>query len=116
MAYLFESRIPEEKSVLFALRYVYGINYSISLLICKNLGFSQNFKVKELSSEQISKLIKITELMELKIGTELKKTKQFRTKNLVAIKSYRGFRKSQGLPARGQRTHTNAKSCRKPSI
>jgi small subunit ribosomal protein S13 len=116
MLYIFESTLPEKKSVFFALTHVYGINYSISLLICKKLGFSQNFKVKELSSEQIENLIKITELMNLKIGVELKKRKQLRNKTLVTIKSYRGFRKSQGLPARGQRTHTNARSCRKKFI
>lgn len=116
MTYLFESRIPEEKSVVFALTYIYGINYSTSLLICKKLGFSKNFKVKELSNNQIHRLIKVANLMNLKLGTELKKTKQLRHKTLVSIKSYRGLRKSQGLPVRGQRTHTNAKSCKKFSV
>lgn len=113
MIYLFESNIPEEKSVFFALTHIYGINKSTSLLICKKLGLSNNIKVKNLSSDQIAKLFKITESLNLILGSTLKKKKQLNFKKLTSIKSYRGLRKNQGLPVRGQRTHTNARNCRK---
>lgn len=113
MIYLFESRIPEEKSVYFALTYVYGIHKSTALLICKNLGFLKNIKIKDLSIDQINKLLKTTEFLNLLVGSSLKKKKHLILKNLISIKSYRGLRRTQGLPTRGQRTHTNARSCRK---
>src|SRR5689334_11916866 len=107
MIYLIESKIPEEKSVLFALTYIYGINKSTSLLLCKKLGFSSNIKIKNLSQDQLTKLLKTTELLNLVLGSNLKKIKQLNFKKLTNIKSYRGLRKIQGLPVRGQRTHTN---------
>lgn len=113
MVYIFESRIPEEKSVYFALTYVYGINRSTSFLICKTLGFLKNIKIKNLSTEQINKLLKIAEVLNIVLGSNLKKKKQLSLKKLVSIKSYRGLRKTKGLPIRGQRTHTNARTCRK---
>lgn len=116
MVYLFESKIPEEKSVLFALTYIYGINKSTSYLICKKLGFSINLKINLLSNEQLNLLVKTTELLNLILGSNLKKLKQLHFKNLVSIKSYKGLRKKQGLPVRGQRTHTNAKTARKNNI
>jgi small subunit ribosomal protein S13 len=113
MIYLFESKIPETKSVFFALTYVYGINRTNSLLICKKLGFSKNFKIKNLSKEQTNKLIKIVESLNINLVSDLKKTKLLSFKKLVSIKSYRGLRRNQGLPVRGQRTHTNAKTSSK---
>lgn len=113
MIYLAESNLPEKKSVEFALKYVYGINKFNSSLICKKLGFSKNLKVKDLSKDQINKLLKLIELLNINVGSELRKLKQLNLKKLINIKSYRGLRRSQGLPVRGQRTHTNAKTSRK---
>ena len=56
MIYLVEAKIPENKSIFFALMYVYGINKTNSLLICKKLGFSKNLKTKDLSKEQINNI------------------------------------------------------------
>lgn len=113
MVYLFESKVPEKKSVLFALTHIYGINKSTSSLLCKKVGFSKNVKIEELSNEQLNKILKTIELISLVLGSNLKKIKQLNRNNLISIKSYKGVRKTQGLPIRGQRTHTNAKSCRK---
>lgn len=113
MIYLFESKVPEDKSVFFALKYVYGIGKANSVLICKKLGFSLNLKLKDLSKEQVAQLIEVIEILNLELASDLKKTKLFITKNLVSIKSYRGLRRLQGLPVRGQRTHTNARTSRK---
>ena len=77
------------------------------------MGFSRNFKVKNLSKEQINKLIKTIEHLNLKLASDLKKSKILNTKKLISIQSYKGLRKIRGLPIRGQRTHTNAKTSRK---
>jgi small subunit ribosomal protein S13 len=113
MIYLFESELPENKSMFFTLTHVHGIGKFNSALICKKLGFSGNMKIKNLSKEQIYKLIKIIESSNIKLASDLKKLKLFVTKKLISIKSFRGLRKNQGLPVRGQRTHTNAKTSRK---
>jgi small subunit ribosomal protein S13 len=113
MVYLLETKLHENKSIFFALKDVYGIGKSRAFNICKNLGFSENLKVKNLSEEQIKKLLNLVENSEILITSDLKKVKNLIIKNLVFIKSYRGLRKIKGLPVRGQRTHTNGRTARK---
>ena len=113
MAYIFESELPQNKSVLFALVFIFGIGKFQANLFCNKLGLAKNFKVKNLSKEQITKLIKSIELSNLIIGIDLKKLRLLKTKKLLSIKSYKGLRRKRGLPVRGQRTHTNARTSRK---
>jgi small subunit ribosomal protein S13 len=113
MLYLLETKLPENKSIIYALTYITGIGKNTAFLICKKLGFSLNFKIKDLSQDQVISLLKLTDSLHLVLNNELKKLKSLTIKNLVSMKSYRGIRRSQGLPVRGQRTHTNAKSSRK---
>ena len=113
MIYLFESNLPENKSIFFALRFIYGLGKTKAIFLCKLLGFSSNLKVKDITKEQISKLSKLIESLEVQLASDLKKTKLLRNKQLISIKCYKGLRKAQGLPVRGQRTHTNAKAARK---
>jgi small subunit ribosomal protein S13 len=82
-------------------------------LVCKKLGFSKNFKTSELSSDQISKLVKIIEKSDLIVTNKLRKLQAFSLRNLVDIKSYKGLRRLNGLPVRGQRTHTNSKTAKR---
>ena len=113
MVYLFESELPENKSVFLSLTHIYGLGKFNSLLICKRLGFSKNLKVKNLSKEQVNKLVKTIEYLNIELASDLKKSKIISIKKLISIKSYKGLRKTKGLPIRGQRTHTNAKTSRK---
>nr|WDD39286.1 ribosomal protein S13 [Gomphonema parvulum] len=113
MVYIFESELLENKSILIALTQIFGIGNSNSSLICKNLGFAKNLKVKALSKEQLNLLIKTVENLDFSLASDLKKEKLLTFKKLISIKSYRGLRKYQGLPVRGQRTHTNAKTAKK---
>jgi small subunit ribosomal protein S13 len=112
MIYLLETELFEDKSILIALKNIYGIGKSRSISICKQLGFCFSLKVNELSDDQITKLLKLIESSDLVITSELKKLKQLITKKLVSIKSYRGLRRINGFPVRGQRTHTNAKTAK----
>lgn len=113
MVYLFESAIPEAKSVFFALTYIYGIGKTNAFLICKKLGFSKNLKINNLSKEQLNKLTKLIEFLDFELASDLKNLKLFKKNKLISIKTYRGLRSNRGLPVRGQRTHTNAKTARK---
>lgn len=113
MIYLFESELPENMSVVFALKRIYGIGKKNSFLICKKLGFSINLKIKNLSKYQITHILNLINSLNLVVAADLKNIKNLITKNLISIKSYRGLRKIQGLPVRGQRTHTNARTARK---
>lgn len=113
MIYLIESNIPDNKSVFFALTHIYGIGNSYALLICKKLGFSENFKVKNLSKDQITQLLNLIESLNIELASDLKKSKLLNKKKLITIKSYRGLRRNQGLPVRGQRTHTNSQTARR---
>jgi len=113
MIYLFDSKLPENKSIVFALTHVYGIGKSNALLICKKLGFLHNLNIKHLSKKQVQKLVKIIESLDIPLSSDLKKSKLINAKKLISIKSRKGLRKSQGLPVRGQRTHTNAKTAKK---
>ena len=110
MIYIFETEIITKKSVIFALKKIYGIGSTQAVKICKILGFSQNFKTSSLTNDQIKKLIKTIDLLGLVISSNLKKKKTFALKRLVNLKTYRGIRGIQGLPVRGQRTHTNGKT------
>ena len=113
MVYLLETELEENKSVFLALKNIYGIGHSRSFFICKQLGFGFNLKINELSDDQITKLLKLIESSNFIITSDLKKLKQLITKKLVAIKSYRGLRRINGFPVRGQRTHTNAKTAKR---
>jgi len=113
MVYLFESELPKNKSLSLALCNIYGLGQKHAFFICKNLGFSKNLTVQALSKEQLSKLVKYIESSSILIAGDLLKARLLVAKKLVYIKSYRGLRRYQGLPVRGQRTHTNAKTSRK---
>jgi small subunit ribosomal protein S13 len=113
MLYLLETKLPENKSVFFALTNIYGIGKSTAFSVCKKLGFSINLKTKDLTQEQITEMLQLIDSLNLKLNNELKKFRSINLKTLVSIKSYRGLRRVRGLPVRGQRTHTNAKSSRK---
>ena len=113
MLYLLETNLSENKSVFFALTQVYGIGKSTAFRICKKLGFSINLKIKDLTQEQTLEIIQTIDSLDLILNNELKKLKSLALKKLIDIKSYRGLRRVRGLPVRGQRTHTNAKTAKK---
>jgi len=113
MVYLFESKLPEIKSVYFGLNRIYGIGKSRSFLICKKLGFALNLKIKNLSVSQVNQISKLVESLDFIIANDLKRLNLLNKKRLITIKSYRGLRRKKGFPVRGQRTHTNAKTAKK---
>lgn len=113
MIYLFESKLPENKSIYFALKYIYGIGKNRSFLICKKLGFLPNVKVKNLSFSQINQISKFIESSNFVLANDLRRLNLLNKQKLLTIKSYRGLRRKKGFPVRGQRTHTNAKTAKR---
>jgi small subunit ribosomal protein S13 len=113
MLYFLETKLSEHKSVYFALTNIYGIGKNTAFMICKKLGFSINLKINNLTQEQITEMNQLADSLNLNLNNELKNLKSLTLTNLVSIKSYKGLRRVRGLPVRGQRTHTNAKSAKK---
>lgn len=113
MFYLFDSKLLKSKSVFVSLINIFGIGKFNSILICKQLGFCNNFKTKNLSQDQFNKIVKLIDYLNIKIANNLKKLRAVNTKTQILIKCYKGIRKIKGLPVRGQRTHTNCKTVKK---
>ena len=110
--YLFNTELPKNKHLFFALKSIYGLN-NFTNIILKKLGLSINFKVINLSAKQISKLVLIINKSNIIINNELKKIRLSLFNKLVNLKTIKGLRLLKGLPVRGQRTHTNAKTSKK---
>lgn len=113
MIYILETELPENKSIYFSLTKIFGIGKFQSFLICKKIGLSHNSKLSKLTSNQIIKLVKLIENSSLLINSNLRKYKITLINKLIQIKTYKGIRRLRGLPIRGQRTHTNAKTASK---
>ncbi len=105
--------IPENKRIEIALTYIFGIGRSKSNKILEKAGIDKNKKAKDLTPEELNKLRKIIETEE-KVEGELRKEIQMNIKRLIDIGCYRGIRHKLGLPVRGQRTHTNARTRKGP--
>ena len=113
MIYLFETDLDKNKPILFSLQKIFGIGHTTAKKICLCLGFSINMKTAFINNSQYLNIIKKIENLNLSVANDLKKQIIINNTKLINIKSYRGLRKLQGLPVRGQRTHTNAKSSRR---
>jgi small subunit ribosomal protein S13 len=113
MLYLFETELLKNKTVTLGLKLIFGLGHFNVAFVIKKLGFSKNLRIKNLLKRQIYKLIKAVNALNILLANDLKKFRLSIFQKLLNIKSIKGFRKSCGLPVRGQRTHTNAKTARK---
>jgi small subunit ribosomal protein S13 len=103
--------IPKDKRVEISLRYIYGIGPASSRRILSSSGINPDTKVKDLSEQEVSRIREIID-KEYKVEGGLRKEVNFNIKRLIEIGSYRGLRHRRGLPVRGQRTRTNARTKR----
>jgi small subunit ribosomal protein S13 len=103
--------LPRDKRVEVALTYINGVGLSSSRKILTRTGISPNTRVRDLQSDEIAKIRDII-ANEYKVEGALRSEVQMNIKRLIDIGSYRGLRHRRNLPARGQRTHTNAKTRR----
>nr|YP_010736390.1 ribosomal protein S13 [Zygnema circumcarinatum]QKQ14719.1 ribosomal protein S13 [Zygnema circumcarinatum]WEL36363.1 ribosomal protein S13 [Zygnema circumcarinatum] len=112
MSYILGTHFQPNTKVLRSLIQLFGIGRNKALQICDQLGISDTIKGNQLTRIQLDQLMKIISQHYL-IDTELKRIISNDIQRYIAIGAYRGLRHNNGLPVRGQRSHTNAKTCRK---
>ena len=104
--------IPRNKRVEISLTYIFGIGKSTSNKILEKAGVDKDTRVKDLTEEQVAQIRNFVE--EYKVEGELRKEIRLNIKRLLDIKSYRGLRHRNGLPVRGHKTKTNARTRKGP--
>ncbi|HYS01484.1 MAG TPA: 30S ribosomal protein S13 [Candidatus Limnocylindria bacterium] len=105
--------IPRDKRVEVALTYIYGIGPSVARRVLTIANVDPNARVKTLSDEQVGRLRDVID-KEVKVEGDLRREVALNIKRLQEIGTYRGLRHRRGLPVRGQRTRTNARTRRGP--
>jgi small subunit ribosomal protein S13 len=105
--------IPREKRVEYALPYIYGIGLPTSQQILERTGIDPDTRVRDLTDDEVARLRDIIE-KEMRVEGDLRREVAMNIKRLIDIGSYRGLRHRRGMPMRGQRTRTNARTRRGP--
>ena len=105
--------IPREKRLVISLTYVFGIGRSTAEKICEATGIDESTRTRDLTDEEINKIRAYID-QNLKVEGDLKREVQQDIKRKMEIGSYQGLRHRKGLPVRGQRTHTNARTRKGP--
>lgn len=105
--------VPRNKRVEISLTYIFGVGRSISNEILKRADVNKDTKVKDLTEDELGRIRKVID--EYKVEGELRKEIRLNIKRLTDIKCYRGLRHKMGLPVRGQKTKTNARTRKGPA-
>ena len=106
--------LPREKRVEIGLTYIYGIGVSSSKKILAKAGVNPDTRVKDLTDDQVVAIRNVLEDDEYKLEGDLRREVALNIKRLTEIGCYRGLRHRRGLPVRGQRTKTNARTRKGP--
>jgi len=106
--------IPTQKRVLVALRYIHGIGPAKAKEICEKVGISEDRRVHDLTDAEIIQIREVIDRDYLVEG-DLRREVAMNIKRLMDLGCYRGLRHRKGLPVRGQRTHTNARTRKGPA-
>jgi len=101
--------IPSNKRVKISLRYIFGIGPAKSQEICTKLAIPEERRVNQLSDDEIQKIRQMIE-SDYRVEGDLRREVAMNIKRLMDLGCYRGLRHRKGLPVRGQRTHTNART------
>jgi small subunit ribosomal protein S13 len=101
--------IPTNKRVLISLRYIYGIGPKNAKDIVEQLGIPEERRVNQLTDEEILRIREVID-REYRVEGDLRREEAMNKKRLMDMACYRGLRHRRGLPVRGQRTHTNART------
>jgi small subunit ribosomal protein S13 len=105
--------IPREKRVDISLRYIYGIGPTLARKVCTQTQVRPETKVRDLTEDEVARLREVIE-REYKVEGDLRREVNLNIKRLIEIGCYRGLRHRRGLPVRGQRTRTNARTRKGP--
>lgn len=109
MARIAGTNIPTQKRVMIALTYIYGIGPKTAELICQRAGVDISKRVHDLNEDELSRIRKVID-EDYQVEGDLRRLISMNIKRLVDLGCYRGLRHRKGLPVRGQRTHTNART------
>ena len=102
--------IPKEKRIEIALTYLYGIGRATANIVLIEAGVSPDKRAKDLSEEEVSRITHVLQKGSLRVEGDLRRDISQNIKRLMDIGSWRGMRHKKGLPVRGQRTRTNART------
>ncbi|CAN5321271.1 MAG: 30S ribosomal protein S13 [Chloroflexota bacterium] len=105
--------LPREKRIEIALTYIYGIGLTTSQGLLERTGISPDTRVRDLTDDESNRLREVID-KEIRVEGDLRREVSMNIKRLMDIGSYRGLRHRRGLPTRGQRTKTNARTRRGP--
>ena len=105
--------IPRDKRAIVALTYIYGVGSTTSAKILEKAEIPQEVRIKDMTEDQIAKVRSIIE-KEFEVEGDMRRAINMNMKRLMDIGCYRGLRHRRGLPVRGQRTHTNARTRKGP--
>ncbi len=114
MARIAGVNLPTNKRVVIALRYIFGIGPTNAVDICERVGIAANRRVNQLTEDEIIR-IRDTIDRDYTVEGDLRREQAMNIKRLMDLGCYRGLRHRKGLPVRGQRTHTNARTRKGPS-
>ena len=106
--------LPRDKRIEIALTYIYGIGRTTASKICAETNINPDTRVKDLTDEEVDVIRKYIDEQHLMIEGDLRRERNQNVKRLMEIGCYRGLRHRKGLPVRGQRTHTNARTRKGP--
>ena len=109
MARIAGVNIPTNKRVIIALTYIHGIGRTTAVQIADKLGIPHTARVQDLTDEEVLR-IRETIDSDFMVEADLRRETAMNIKRLMDLRSYRGLRHRNGLPVRGQRTHTNART------
>ena len=112
MARIAGINIPINKHVVIALTSIYGIGHTRSVAACTSAGIAQDVKVKDLSEPEVERLR--SEIAKFEVEGDLRRENAMSIKRLMDLGCFRGIRHRRGLPVRGQRTRTNARTRKGP--
>ncbi len=105
--------LPRDKRVEIGLTYIYGIGRSVAQKILSDTGVNPDLRIRDLSDAYVNRLRQVIE-RDYRVEGALRTEVAMNIKRLMDIGSYRGIRHRRGLPVRGQRTHTNARTKKGP--
>ena len=106
--------LPREKRIEVGLTYVYGIGQSTADEILAGTGINPDTRVKDLTADEEAKIRDYIDKNNIMVEGDLRRNVALDSKRLTEIQCYRGVRHRKGLPCRGQRTKTNARTCKGP--
>jgi small subunit ribosomal protein S13 len=107
--------LPRNKRLAIALTYIYGVGKTTALKVLKEAGVDHNKKTDDMTEEETAKIRDILEKKYV-IEGDLRREVSMNIKRLIDLGTYRGVRHRKGLPVRGQRTHSNARTRKGPAI